>query len=603
VAERFAALRGTPFQDGSKSRGLAWSDLCVLVRGNLRQTAAPLVEAFKARGIPYLVSGLNNLFETPEAHASAALFRFVAGAEGVELDALRNAWRVALPAVDPEALERALDYARAVQDEVAYDADEDAHALLPQRVFLEFLTQLGLREESAGGGGHGEAIFANLGVFSRVLQDFEALHHHTAAAAKYAQLVAFLGNVAKDQYAEGALDGARARPDAVRILTVHKAKGLQWPAVALVGLVEGRFPARRFAQDPRRKKFKDWWDLVPVEAVADGARYQGDLDDERRLFYVAVTRAQRWLMLSFAPSEQYSWQNKPSSFFRWACARPEVSTGDITPRAVERLPPSPRHGVDGVQLDFTTIKHLFECPRRFQLQALYGFSPAPEPAQGFGSSVHDALATLHTRALAGDAVSADHVPALVADHLRLPYATPGVFEDRRERMEGILRRYLERHADTLREVEFVEQAIELPMGEGVTVAGRIDLVVRRDDGGARIVDFKSSAHAQTETQTEAQLHLYALGYRALTGRDAAAVEVWELDHDMRHVSPVHDALLDGIRVMAVEAATMLREGAFPPKPDPERCGRCAMRGLCAAGAALFTASDAEGSVEGGESGA
>jgi DNA helicase-2/ATP-dependent DNA helicase PcrA len=352
------------------------------------------------------------------------------------------------------------------------------------------------------------------------------------------------------------------------------------------GLVEGRFPSRPSTQDPRKKKRRDWWDLVPIDAVAGGERYRGTLDDERRLFYVAITRAQRWLLLSFAPSAEFTFLNRPSSFLPWAERHPAATTRDpeVAPRAGE---PTPRRGVANVTLDFTTIKDLFECPQRFRLQSLYGFSPPPDPAQGFGASIHDALAAIHRRALAGEAVTVDDVPALVADHLRLPYAPPELFEQRRDHAVKLLTAYLARHGGELDAVEFVEQPIELALGDGVTVAGRIDLVRRRDDGEASIVDFKSSSHAQGERQTQAQLHLYALGYRALTGRDARAVEVWELDEGRRDARPVDDATLDGVRAQAREAAAMLRDGRFPPCPEVDRCGRCAMRGLCGAGAAAL----------------
>lgn len=580
IVERFEALHGAAFQEGSRRRGLAWSDLCVLVRSDLRRNATPIVRALEARGIPVLVSGLNTLFDTPEARAAAELFRYLAEQSGSETTGLRAMWASACPGASHESLDVAMGYAEAVRDDVAFGADEGAWELLPQRVFLEFLARVWSPNASAVEG-RAEVALANLGVFSRLLKEFESVHHRASPSVKYEMLVDFLDHAAQDHYAEAQLDEALASPDAVRVMTVHKAKGLQWPVVAIPGLVEKRFPSLPYAQDPRKKKRKDWWDLIPLEAVHDGARYRGSLEDERRLFYVAVTRAQKHLLLSFAPSPEWSFMRTPSQFFRWVSKRQEVSPRDVAPS--ERLTPEARRGIANVSLDFTTLKNLFECPQRFRLQTVYGFSAPPEPAQGFGASIHDALAEMHRRAKDGVRPTTDDVPALVASHLKLPFATSDVLEQRREAAEAILTRYLDSHADALDAVEFVEQAIELPMGDGVTVSGRIDLVVRRDDGSASVVDFKSSAHAQSELQTQAQLHLYALGYRALTGRDAKAVEVWELDHDTRDVRPVDDGLIDGIRSTANEAATMLREGRFPPSPALDRCSRCPMRGLCSPG--------------------
>ncbi len=578
IADTFRDLHGVAFADRGETRGLAWSDMTVLLRSGLKRNAAPLVDALKARGIPYLVSGMNNLFETAEAKAARALFRFVAGEEDTDRDALRALWTDASLGVGPEALERALDRAEATRDEIPFDARRRSGEFAPRRVFQECLDRLGLREERVPGErGRGEAVFANLGAFSRVLGDFEAIHHHSGPAQTYPRLAEFLERAAADQYGEGLLDGGAAAPDAVRIMTIHKAKGLQWPVVAIPGLTDNRFPSTWRGRN-------NWWHLVPIGAVVNGQRYYGDVFDERRLFYVAVTRAQKWLLLGHAPSATARNQRRPSAFLLWAQSRRGVVTApprfDLRPRAE----PRPRAGVADLTLTFTKIKHLFECPYQFKLRALYGFGAPPEPAQGFGACLHDALAEVHQRAIEGERPTVDDVPRLVDTHLHLPYATPEVFHRLRDAATQILTTYLERHGDALGEVRFAEKGIELPMGDGVTVAGRIDLVVARESGGARIVDFKSSARAQSEEQTEAQLHLYALGYRALTGRDAEAVEVWELDHDHRKVSPVDDAMLDGVRRTVHRAAEMLRKGDLPPSPDRARCGRCDFRAMCSAGA-------------------
>ncbi len=97
-------------------------------------------------------------------------------------------------------------------------------------------------------------------------------------------------------YAQGAYEGfdgeAGYALDAVDLTTVHRAKGLQWPVV-FVPSMTSRFPTRRTG---RRQ---EW--LVPRDQFAAG-RYEGSDADERRLFYVALTRARDWVSVTFAPS-------------------------------------------------------------------------------------------------------------------------------------------------------------------------------------------------------------------------------------------------------------------------------------------------------------
>ncbi len=94
-------------------------------------------------------------------------------------------------------------------------------------------------------------------------------------------------------YAQGAYEGFDGEDDfeldAVDLTTVHRAKGLEWPAVFVPSMTANRFPTTRTGQ------VQDW--LVPRDRFAAG-RYEGSDADERRLFYVAMTRARDWLSVS-----------------------------------------------------------------------------------------------------------------------------------------------------------------------------------------------------------------------------------------------------------------------------------------------------------------
>jgi len=75
----------------------------------------------------------------------------------------------------------------------------------------------------------------------------------------------------------------------------------------------------------------------------------------------------------------------------------------------------------------------------------------------------------------------------------------------------------------------VEQVVEINMGDGIVVNGRIDLIRRTDRREVIVVDFKSTERAQTESLTRTQLHVYALGYRELKGESADLIEIHNLE--------------------------------------------------------------------------
>ena len=91
--------------------------------------------------------------------------------------------------------------------------------------------------------GRGEIVFYNLGKFSQVISDFETIHYHSKPKEKYESFANFLQYGAEDAYPEGWQDNQYANPDAIRIMTVHQAKGMQWPVVFVPALLKNRFPA------------------------------------------------------------------------------------------------------------------------------------------------------------------------------------------------------------------------------------------------------------------------------------------------------------------------------------------------------------------------
>ena len=187
---------------------------------------------------------------------------------------------------------------------------------------------------------------------------------------------------------------------------------------------------------------------------------------------------------------------------------------------------------------------------------------------------------MHKRALAGEIPSAEEADRLVATHLRTPYAYPKL----REQLEAAARRaiegYIRENADELRRLEFSEKGIEISLGDGVSVAGRIDLVRRTDTDEVTIVDLKSNERAQTNEATEAQLHIYALGYQTLTGRNADYVEIYELDKQNRKVRSVQEEFLEEVQRNVRRAANALRKNALEPAPRKKTCQACDYCNLC-----------------------
>lgn len=572
IARTCKALRGTMIKEGGSERPISWSDMAVLVR--YTKFGEPIRRAFAREDIPFVSVGMDTLFDVPEGEAARQLFYFMANRASRD-DAVA-AWRAANLGILDATLVAAIKEAEATRAKMAAD-DQDVRFSVYniQRQFIGFLERIGLREEHVPGS-RGPLVFYNLGKFSQAISDFETIYFHSRPVQKYESFAGFFEHQAEDAY--GQSTGAEEKfvaLDAVQILTIHRAKGLQWPVVFVPQLVKNHFPA-----SPRGGR--NVWHLIPSQTVTGQARFRGSEADERRLFYVAVTRSQKHLHLTTAPTPGSNRYNRPSPFFHDVLESKFVKRLAANYSARKRGEPRSKPSISNVNLSFSDIRYYFECPYQFKMRTLYGFNAPLDEALGYGKTLHDALAELHQRAISGEAIKPDDANELIDRHLRVPFAYPTLRETMRESAKRTVSKYIEARQSEFDKIEFSEKAIELSLEDGIGVSGRIDLVRRRDTNEIAIVDLKSTERAQAEELTEAQLHIYALGYRELTGKDADFVETYELDTQTRRPRAVDDDLIANVVDRVKATARALRSNSFPATPTETHCGRCDFSRLCSA---------------------
>jgi DNA helicase-2/ATP-dependent DNA helicase PcrA len=572
LCDRMIKLRGLPFLDevGGEPRGLSWSDFAVLFR-SVSKDAGPLVEEMKHREIPYVIKGLARLFDAPEVQACVKCFQFIM--RQVTEAELTDAWLGANLGLTPEVL---ADGIAVLEEARIWKAGERWGTYNIQRTYLRFLEALKIREESipsAAGTTRGELVFYNLGKFSQAISDFEQIYFQSEPQRKYEGFVNWLTFQAPDYYAESDADVGYATPDAVTIATVHQAKGMQWPAVFIPAMRRNRFPSRR-------QGGLNVFHVIPQAAVPGADRYRGTEADEIRLFYVAVTRSQKYLALSCSPGGSQMYRAR-SPFFDFATRNSYILTAE-PPISGDRLAPRPRHAIPDVNLSFSDLKYFFECPYQFKLRFLYGFNPPIHEALGYGKSVHDVMAEIHKRAISGDIVSDLEAEELVDRHLNAPFAYTLLRAQLRQSAIKAVTRYIAEHRAELPRTLYSEQQVQVHVAPGITVDGRIDLIKRLDTNETSIVDFKSTERAQADDITRDQLHIYAVGYQELTGQRADLIEVLNLDEaaeSKREV--VNDALLTDIRTKIRHAGQDLRGNHLPRLPVwSPTCDRCDLSGLC-----------------------
>jgi DNA helicase-2/ATP-dependent DNA helicase PcrA len=597
-------------RDGARPR-----DHAILVRANA--DAEPFQRSLNVEGIAWRFSGASGLYSRPEVRELLAFLRVVAdldatvdlyalatgepyGLGGPDLTALleyarrrhRSLWAVAREVLDQPGLVRLQPQTRHALARLVADltaASDLAHRRPSGEVLYDHLKRSGrLTRLLRGERPSDDEVLQNIARFFEIVRRRARLlpeDRVTFLAPHFAAAIE-----AGDDPATADLDDDL---DAVAIVTVHKAKGLEFPVVFVPGLVDGRFPSRG-----RREPL-----ALPTGLVRDE---QAGLDEqpyaeERRLCYVAMTRARDELFLTWAAESGTGRQRRPSPFIAEAldlAVPPSVERAGPRREILEQLEPraedvattparaAPPGATEPLTLSFSHLDDYLSCPRKFQLRHVLRVPVPSHHALVYGSALHQAVAAYGQRHARGRPMSEDELLEVFAAHWRSEGFVSREHEEARfEAGRETLRRF--HAAQTASEAAppiGVEQEFSFELEPGLRLRGRIDRVDAEPDGVV-ITDFKSSdvrdpRKARDKTRDSLQLQIYAMAHEQSTGTLPAAVQLHFLDSGaVGRVAP-DPARLAKARERIGEAAAGIRAEAWQAKPDFLGCGYCPFRDIC-----------------------
>ncbi|MGC6413322.1 MAG: ATP-dependent helicase [Bacteroidia bacterium] len=579
IAETVKKLRGKEFLDklGATPRGIDYSDCAILLR--TWKKAKSIIKMLAAHDIPFVVGGVNELFQCPEIKASKAIYQYLNN--DIEEDTLKIYWLSVTPNIKSEDIDKAIEWLKKkFPTPKMYFATFNI-----QEIFWQFIELAKLTEETFEDKNHSgivgneinEVVFYNLGVFSQIINDFETIHFKDKPTYKLSRFLNFLDYSADGYYPEGWLNNSLKTPNAVQIMTVYQSKGLEFPVVFIPGLNKNYLPIKK----PGGKQI---WHYIDRKWIKDQERYEGGTEDERRLFYVAITRSQKYLFITRSKESQL--YQKESEFAK-EISNSDYIISDKDPNysAIADLTPTPKTERGAIQLNFSVLKAFFDCPYRFKLISLYGFFRPITELMGYGNSIHNVLMELHRRYLDGEDVSSVNVDTLVDTHVHIPYATDLALNNIRETTRKVTKSYLEENLADFDKIEYVEQEIQIDLGDGIMVNGRMDLIRKVDLDGKElttIVDFKSKKESQDQDITIEQLSMYALGYKELTGKTADRLQIYNLDEDnnSKHTQRIDNTALDSIREKIIYSANEIRDNKLSKTCETKTCESCWHRQLC-----------------------
>ena len=561
------------------SNGFNYSDIAILLR-SVKTSAKPFIEEFKKRKIPYTVGGKVGLFKRDDAQAVGRLLAWLDdkgfwvedpyhwSASQITGDGLLHSaialWKSAVDfPVHSDIEDKLLDWKKKV-------LKRDYKTF--KQVFYSLLVLLDYKKLDLSKPLHA-AIAANIGRVSTMIQDFEVARRIVEKTAPNCKkdlhaLTWFMNSYAINSYEEHTGDDV-AKSDTVQIMTVHQAKGLEWPVVFVSSLVTRRFPSSG-------SSYRTHWYLP--DSIFDRARYEGGLEDERRLFYVAMTRARDALVLTRFTHDTTS-RNRGESQFLSEIAM-KIVLNEEGSEANLKYAPLINVNIDEMQTYSTTeLINYMLCPHHYRLNKLWGYMQEISPLIGYGEAMHFCMRRAAELIKEGYSPTSA-VTEAVDKNFYLPFAHEEKLESVKKKAKQVLREFAKTREQDMMNIEEVEMRVEFPL-ENATLVGKVDVILKdREKGIVEIRDYKTSDKVISPEDSRFQLYLYTHGLENIG---------WNIDSgsiaylDEARVEPVNVGKVDvkNAKAKAEYVIGKIRKGEFHPRPrDKEFCKQCEYRDIC-----------------------
>lgn len=512
-----------------------WKDIAILVRANSH--AEPFMRAFDRQGIPYQFLGPGQLFRQPEIKE---LIAYLAVLQNFENDsALYRVLSMEYFGISPRDIAALANIAKK-QNTSLFEACEKSEIDTIVNIVTLVHKHLGLvTRESAGQllyfflaesgmiknildykAPLDEMKARNISKFFSKLKSYEIDHADASVSAvlDWLELSAEIGE------SPLSADSDWMQNNAVNILTVHGAKGLEFPIVFLVNMVGARFPTTA-----RREQIP-----IPDELIKEELP-EGDyhLEEERRLFYVGMTRARDLLYMSAANFYGEGKREKKVSPFIYEVVGDaplvQATSNNIQIPLLEWKSQSTKevgnekHDIGPVTyLSYSQIETFRLCPLHYKLKYLLHIPNEQSASLSFGISIHNAMRDFYQLHANGNKVTKKMLLNLLATHwVHAGYENKKYEAEMKKRGEKYISDYFTKQFDKKTQIIALEQPFIVPLDteeHGLKIGGKIDRMDVLPDGTVEIIDYKTGRMpSKREVDTNLQLSMYALAACEIPG--------------------------------------------------------------------------------------
>lgn len=562
-----------------KESDARFSDIAILLR-SVNTSGEPFIQEFRKRRIPFVLGGRIGLFRRDEAQALGRIFAWLAD-EPWLADIYQGAWSKQTKYL----LETALvdnwlckpdEYAsfRSQLEELKVAVSRNQFRNLSE-LFRRVITILGFLELDPQNL-IDSSLMALMGRFNQLLTDYESMvrRQDSSESAEMGHSIKeilkgftwFVNSYASSAYEEETIEDVR-EVDAITLTTVHQAKGLEWPIVFVPCLSSRRFPSSKTGQR------RDW---LLHRGIFEIDRYEGTTLDERRLFYVAITRARDGLYLS--------WFTRTKK----TLADPSPFVLSISPDDVDLSPDKAgichiSEVIPGEEPEVSTyspseIIWYRRCPYSYLLRKIWGFQPGLVRELGYGKALHHIMRAIGNEVRQGNVINTAIVENAIEEHFYLPYAPPATANAMKESATKKITKFIEDNIDDIERIQQVEARLEFPVGQAL-VYGVVDVIIRHAGTSIEARDYKTTkADPYSDDEADFQIRLYSAGLQQM-GYSINLASIANLEEEtIRRIDISKGALSTVIRE-AQEYISGIKSADYTAKPS-RYCKKCDYYEIC-----------------------
>lgn len=502
VINKVQSLVGKEYEEDGKWRRLKYSDFAFLFR-SIRYEANPYIEALQEAGIPMVFAGTGDLFATAEVSCIIDIFAFIAECDrDVIYD--KNFLKVVyenLPTSFSISFKKLQSGIMTIKKTV-----KQQRRLSLQGLYMEVLCLLGLADEALHTT-EDDVLLFNLGRLSQAITNYESTRDYLGFSS-IKDFIWFIRLHAGNVYDSGNTDAMAGLIDAVQIMTMHGTKGLGFPVV---------FMPSHF----RRNAMRDFGPTFLDIRRFNSDRFLNYSEDERRIYYVAITRAKKFLFITSAEVRIGNQRKTEHSRFFDEIASERFITADINDPTKRKSCRVNRISKEAqFPTSYSELAYFLNCGYDYKMRFIYGFNPELVPALGFGKQVHNIINLLHksfedTRKIP----TQTKITKLVEKHFYLRYASKEVKRQLQEYAKKSLLKYVAMWEKDFSLSLKTERSFELELGNAL-IAGSIDMIKRQESNAdlLEVIDFKTGkASNELIAKYQLQVQLYTIAARESLG--------------------------------------------------------------------------------------